>query len=373
MKIPFVNLASQYTLIQQEIDNAIQEVFAKAQFIGGHFVSEFEQSFAKTFHSRYCISTGNGTDSLYLILKALGIGPGDEVITPAFGCIASAECITLTGARVVFVDVHPDYYTIDPSRLEEKITSKTKAVIAVHLYGQAAAISVINQICHQHNLWLIEDCAQAHWSEENGKPVGTFGIASAFSFYPTKNLGAYGDAGSVLTDDTQLAEKIRRLANHGALAKDDHAFEGSNSRMDAIQAAILSVKLKHLPVWNNKRIKLAERYHHHLANLPGLSIPAIQPNTKHVFHIYAIRTPYRDELKKYLAKHGIDTRIHYPKGLPFTEAYAYKHHTTEEFPVTWQLQQQVLSLPIYPELSDDQVNYIGDAIRKFFSEARERT
>lgn len=367
MHIPFVNLRLQYASIQPEIDTAVKEVFATSQFIGGEYVKKFDREFALTFDQKHCISTGNGTDALFTILKSLGIGPGDEIITPAFSCIASAETISLTGARVVFADVDPDHYLIHLDDLKKKISPKTKAIIAVHLYGQAAPITELKKICDQQGLMLIEDCAQAHLTKEYGKLAGTFGIASAFSFYPTKNLGAYGDAGCILTSDDVLAEKMRRFTNHGALQKDDHAVEGSNSRLDALQAAILSVKLNHLQSWNTRRIQIAELYTSLLQNISGLKTPAVRKNTLHTFHIYSLRTQQRNQLKEYLASQGIDTMIHYPKGLPFTDAYQHLQHTPIDFPVTYRLQDEMLSLPVYPELTDAEVTYVASCIRNYFS------
>lgn len=367
MAIPFVNLRLQYESIQNEIDQALKGVFTNAQFIGGDCVKKFEQDFANQFQTKHCIGTGNGTDSLFIILKALGIGSGDEVITPAFSCIPSAECVTLTGASVVFADVHDQHYTLDPDKVEEKITHKTKAVIAVHLYGQAAPLVQLKKLCAKHGLFLIEDCAQAHLTQEGNQLAGTVGIASAFSFYPTKNLGAYGDAGCILTHDGQLGEKVRRLANHGALKKDDHLMEGINSRLDALQAAVLSVKLKHLQQWNEKRIAIANKYASLLQDIPELTLPVVRENTTHTFHIFAIRTTHRDTLKQHLATKGIETAIHYPEGLPFTRAYQYKKHSPEDFPVTYSLQNEVLSLPVYPELSSLQTEFIAQNISTYFS------
>ncbi len=364
--IPFVNLRLQYESIQQEIDQAVKEVFNNAQFIGGEPVKKFEHEFSNLFGVKHCIGTGNGTDSLYLILKALGIGPGDEVITPAFSCIPSAECITLTGATIVFADVDDRYYTLDPTDVEQKITSKTKVVFAVHLYGQAAPVSNLKDLCDKHKIFLVEDCAQAHLTKENEKLAGTVGIASAFSFYPTKNLGAYGDAGCVLTYDDKLAEKVRRLANHGALKKDDHELEGSNSRLDTLQATILSVKLKYLSQWNYQRNEIAEQYHSLLKDQSNITLPEIRRDSVHTFHIYAIRTNQREALKQYLAEHGIETLIHYPKGLPYTAAYSYKNHSLKDFPVTAALQGQVLSIPVYPGLTDHQVTVITENINNYF-------
>lgn len=364
--IPFVNLQLQYQSIQQEIDQAVKDVFTKAQFVGGETVKNFEADFSKLFGVKHCIGTGNGTDSLFLILKALGIGSGDEVITPAFSCMPSSECITLTGATVVFADVDDQYYTLNPADVKRKITSKTKAIIAVHLYGQAAPLKKLKDICDQHKIYLIEDCAQAHLTKEHNELAGTVGVAAAFSFYPTKNLGAYGDAGCVITQDDNLAEKLRRLANHGALKKDDHAIEGSNSRLDTLQAAILSVKLKHLVKWNEQRKNIAKHYSDSLNNIPGLIIPAIAAESDHTFHIYAIRTKKRDGLKNHLQRVGIETLVHYPQALPFTTAYRYKNHSEGDFPVASKLQNEVLSLPVFPELTNTEVTSIVDNIRNYF-------
>lgn len=364
--IPFVDLRLQYKSIQPEIDQAIQEVFTNAQFIGGEPVKKFEQQFSTLLGANHCIGTGNGTDSLFLILKALGIGPGDEVITPAFSCIPTAECVTLTGAAVVFADVDEQYYTLDPQDVERKITAKTKAVLAVHLYGQAAPVSALKAICNTNHIHLIEDCAQAHITKENDKLAGTIGIAAAFSFYPTKNLGAYGDAGCILTHNNKLAETLRRLANHGALKKDDHELEGTNSRLDTLQAAMLSIKLKHLPRWNEQREKIAALYTSLLSDQKNLTTPVIRNGSTHTFHIYAIRTKHRNALMQYLAEHGVETRIHYPKGLPYTQAYRYKNHSLKDFPVTAVLQNELLSLPVYPGLTKAQVTQIAENIKNYF-------
>jgi dTDP-4-amino-4,6-dideoxygalactose transaminase len=366
--IPFVDLRLQYESIPEEIDQAVKEVFTNAQFIGGEPVKKFEREFSNLLSAKHCIGTGNGTDSLFLILKALGIGLGDEVITPAFSCIPSAECITLTGATVVFADVDNVYYTLDPADVERKITSKTKVVIAVHLYGQAAPVSQLKALCDKHKIHLVEDCAQAHLTKENEKLAGTIGIASAFSFYPTKNLGAYGDAGCVLTNDDQLAEKLRRIANHGGLKKDDHQVEGTNSRLDTLQAAILSVKLKYLKKWNEQRTAIATQYSTALKDISGITVPAIAPSSQHTFHIYAIRSSQREVLQNHLTSQGIETLIHYPKALPFTPAYEHKKHSESDFPVSVRLQNEVLSLPIYPGLTPSQVTSVVENIKNYFLE-----
>lgn len=368
MQIPFVNLKLQYESIRSEIDLAIQSTFTQGQFIGGDPVLKFESEFAAYFKIPYCISTGNGTDALFIILKALKIQSGDEVITPAFSCIPSAETISLTGATPVFCEVDPTYYVLDPNEVLKKITSKTKAIVAVHLFGQAAPVEELKTICKANNLYLIEDCAQAHLTLENKTVVGSFGVASAFSFYPTKNLGAYGDAGCILTRDDTLAETMRRLSNHGALVKDDHLIEGSNSRMDTLQAAMLSVKLKYLAQWNTRRREIASLYKSQLSDVNQLILPAERENSEHTFHIFCIQTPKRDSLKKYLADHGVETVIHYPNGLPFTDAYKHVKHALAEFPITTQLQNKVLSLPVYPELTNKEIAFTTQIIRQFFSE-----
>lgn len=364
--IPFIDLRLQYESIQSEIDQAVKEVFAQAQFIGGEPVRKFETQFSQLLGVKHCIGTGNGTDSLFLILKALGIGPGDEVITPAFSCMPSAECITLTGATPVFADVDNLFYTLDPNETERKITSRTKAVIAVHLYGQAAPVSQLKTLCDKRGIFLIEDCAQAHLTKDNNRFAGTFGIAAAFSFYPTKNLGAYGDAGCVITQQDDLAEKVRRLANHGALKRDDHELEGSNSRLDTLQAAILSVKLKYLHRWNEQRIALAQAYNRLLGEITDVIVPAVRENSQHTFHIFAIRTKDRDALQKYLYSHGVETLVHYPQGLPYTKAYQHQGHQTLHFPVTAVLQHEVLSLPVYPRLGITQVTTVAEIVRNYF-------
>lgn len=367
MQIPFQKLDAQYTAIRSEIDQAITAVLTKAQFIGGEPVKQFEQALAEKLSAKHCISTGNGTDSLFLILKALNLKAGDEVITPAFSCIPSSETISLTGATPVFCDVDSRYYTIDPEQVKKKITSRTKAVIAVHLYGQAAPVNELKKICDQHNLVLIEDCAQGHLTKDGDVYAGTVGVAGAFSFYPTKNLGAYGDAGCIITFDSSLAERVRRLRNHGALVKDDHELEGTNSRMDTLQAAILNVKLNYLEQWNARRQEIARNYRQQLGDVSQIQLPAERPHTTHTYHLFCILTKQRENLQKYLAEQGIETLIHYPKGLPYTPAYKYLNHSEQDFPVTASLQNEVLSLPLYPELTDQEINFVAERIRQYFS------
>jgi dTDP-4-amino-4,6-dideoxygalactose transaminase len=366
MIIPFVNLEAEYNAIQNEIDEGIRNVIRSFQFGRGRQVSRFENEFARTLGSKFCIGTGNGTDSLFIILKSLGIGPGDEVITPAWSWISTAETVTLSGARPVFADVDEKTYTVHPDNILKAITPGTRAVIVVHLYGQLADMPSITKICQEHGLFLIEDCAQAHLTEGKGKYAGTFGDAAAFSFYPTKNLGAYGDAGCIITEQPDLEEKMRRFANHGALAKDDHEMEGMNSRMDQLQAAVLLSKLPRLKQRNQARAENARMYSSELRSVKQITTPHVVPGTFHSFHIYALRADDRDELKTFLQEHGIQTLIHYPSSIPNLPPYKKGGLIQENYPVSTMLSQHVLSLPIYPELTQNQISYVCEKIKAFY-------
>ena len=367
MNIPFIDLKAQYHSIKEEIDTAIQNVINDTAFIKGKYVKKFEEEYADAYGVKYCISCANGTDAIYITLKALGIGQGDEVITVANSWISTSETITQAGSKPVFVDIHPDYYTIDVSKIEEKITPKTKAIIPVHLFGQPAEMDPIIDICERHNLLLVEDCAQAHFAEWGCNKVGKMGIAGTFSFFPGKNLGAYGDAGAIISNNDEFAQKARMFANHGSLKKHHHDFEGINSRMDGLQAAILSVKLQYIHKWNQKRYQNALLYNELLADVGGIEIPKIRPKVKHIFHLYVVRTPKRDKLQKYLKECGISTGIHYPTALPFLKAYNYLKHEPEDYPVAYQYQDEILSLPMFPELSTEQIHFIYEKIKEFFS------
>jgi len=367
LPVPFVDLNIQYESIKDEMETALKSVFTEMTFIGGRFVQQFEQDFAKAYGVKHVISCGNGTDSLYIIMKMLGIGPGDEVITVANSWISSSETITQTGARVVFADVHPEYYSINETQLKQKLTSRTKAVVAVHLHGQVCEMDFIQSFCKTHSLYLIEDCAQAHFSEYRGTKAGLFGIASSFSFYPGKNLGAYGDAGCMMTNDDDLATKLRMYARHGALKKHEHQIEGVNSRMDSLQAAILSVKLHHINKWTNQRMAHAALYSRLLSEVKEIVLPRVRPHSKHTFHLYVIRCKDRQELMRSLKEKGIETSIHYPTALPNLKAYQYLNHTPADFPVASQLQNEILSLPMFPELTEEQIKYVAKSIRQFYS------
>ncbi len=370
MHVPFVDLRVQYKILKEEIDAAIQSVIEETAFIRGRFVEEFEKAFAEKNGVKHCISCGNGTDAIYITLKSLGIGNGDEVITVANSWISTSETITQAGAKPIFVDIEPDYFNIDPEKIEYKITKKTKAIIPVHLYGQPARIDRIREICDKYNLFLVEDCAQAHFTEYKFKKVGTFGITGTFSFYPGKNLGAYGDAGAIITNDDDLAIRARMFANHGSLKKHQHELEGINSRMDGIQAAILKVKLEYIEDWNNKRYKHAMIYNEILSNIPEIKTPKIRNDAFHIFHLYVIRVPKRDELAKYLKSKGIDTGIHYPTALPFLPAYKYLGYKQSDFPVAFQYQKEILSLPMFPELNIGQIEYVTNSIKRFLENSK---
>ena len=366
MNVPFVDLKAQYCSLKAEIDTAIQSVIDKTAFVGGPHVQEFERAFAKKYGLKHCVSCANGTDAIYITLKALGIGPGDEVITVANSWISTSETITQAGAKPVFVDIDPDYYHIDPQKIEKKISSKTKAIIPVHLFGQPAGIDEIKAICEKHGLILVEDCAQAHFATYHGQKVGTFGIAGTFSFYPGKNLGGYGDGGAIITNDDGLAIKAKMFANHGSLQKHHHEMEGINSRLDGIQAAILNVKLKYVDGWNRARHQNALKYNKRFSDIAQIQTPKIRENAFHIFHLYVIRTEKRDELAAYLKSKQIETGIHYPTALPFLQAYRYLAQKPSDFPVAHQYQGEILSLPMFPELNDDQIDYVANSAIEFF-------
>ena len=367
MKIPFVDLKAQYSTIQGEIDAAIQGIISNSAFIGGKPVSEFELAFADLYGIKHCISVANGTDSLYIIMKMLGIGQGDEVITVANSWISSSETISQTGAKPVFVDIDPDYYSMNERLLEAAISHKTKAIIPVHLHGQSVNMDEVMRIADKYNLHVIEDCAQSHFSEFKGKRVGTFGIAASFSFYPGKNLGAYGDAGAIITNDSNLAEKCKMYARHGALRKHEHQIEGINSRLDGLQAAILSAKLPHILDWTAARIRCADTYGSLLCGIPSIVTPKRREKTVHSFHLYVIRVENRNDLVNHLKECNIETAIHYPTALPNLKAYEYLGYRADDFPIATAYQSQILSLPIYPELTRAQMEYVADCIKSFYS------
>jgi len=369
MKVPFVDLKAQYRSIRPAIDAAIASVISETSFVRGKYVAKFEEEWAATTGAKYCVSCANGTDAIFIALKMLKVGLGDEVITTANSWIATSETISLTGATPVFVDLENDFYCMDPALIEQKISAKTKAIIPVHLLGQPAAMDEILAIAKKHNLHVIEDCAQAHLAEYRSRRIGLMGDAGTFSFYPGKNLGAYGDAGAIITNDEDLAAKCRMFANHGAdrTNKHDHQMEGICSRMDGLQAAILSAKLPHLAAWTQARRAAAARYDALLAGIPGVITPVTRDGAAHVYHVYCIRSSNRNALQEELKKAGVDTTRHYPTPLPLLTAYKRLGHTAADFPVASRHAKEILSLPIFPEITPEQQEFIAKIIREFHS------
>jgi len=361
MHVQFVDLKAQYQSIKGEIDSAINNVISETAFISGKYALKFEEEFASFLGIKHVVSCANGTDSLEILLKAYGIGEGDEVIVPANSWISTSESVTTAGAKVVFVDADAHTYTINTALIEKAITSKTKAIIPVHLYGCPADMDPIMELASKHNLVVIEDCAQAHGAKYKGKMIGTIGHASSFSFYPGKNLGAYGDAGGMATNDDEIATKIRMIANHGRLGKHDHGIEGRNSRLDGIQAAILSAKLPYLNKWTDARIKNAAIYNECLKG-SGLQIPITPDYAKHVFHLYVVKVKNREKVQETLKLKEIETGIHYPIALPLLKAYEYQGHTAEDFPVSSTQMGELLSLPMYAEITEEQIRYVCNSL-----------
>jgi len=333
---------------------------------GGKYVANFEREFAGFCNVKNCIAVGNGTDAIYLALRALGIGSGDEVITAANSFIATSEAITQTGARVVFADINPSTYNIDVNQIEGLITDKTKAIVPVHLYGQPADMDPILEIAKKYDLKVIEDAAQAHGAEYKGRKIGSIGHAATFSFYPGKNLGAYGDGGAVVTDDENLAVQVKMLANHGRIAKYDHEVEGYNSRLDGLQAAILGVKLAHLANWTKKRQANALLYNQKLQS-SEIRTPVELEDVRSVYHLYVVRIngDKRKNLMDALRSNGVATGIHYPVALPNLKAYSYLGLNEKDFPEATAASRQVLSLPMFPELAEDQINYVCNQIMEY--------
>jgi len=372
MKVPFVDLKMQYDALRPEMDAAIQSVLDRTAYIMGPEVTAFEAAFAAYVGMAHAVGVGSGTDALRLALEGLGVGPGDEVITVPDTYIATCEAITHVGAEVRLVEVDPHTYNMDPARLEAALTPRTKALLPVHLYGQPADMDPILAVARRHNLWVIEDAAQAHGATYRGRKTGTFGDAACFSFYPGKNLGAYGDAGAVVTNDAALAERLRMLRNHGQQVKYEHLLVGYCHRLDNLQAAVLGVKLPHLDGWNAARRSRAAIYDEYLQNVPGIVTPVCAPEHEHVYHLYVIRVTdgRRDALQAYLNAAGIGAGLHYPIPVHLQAAYAALGHQPGDFPISEQLAQQGLSLPMFPELTDAQVVHVAEKIRAFMENGR---
>lgn len=365
--VPLVDLAVQYESIRTEIDAAIQSVIARTAFIMGPDVREFEKRFAEYCACAYAIGVASGTAALELTLRACNIGASDEVITSAHTFIATAEAISAVGARPVFVEIDPHTYNIDPDAIAAAITPATRAIIPIHIYGQPANMDRIMAIAERHNLIVIEDAAQAHGATWNGRRVGAISHAACFSFYPGKNLGAYGDAGAVTTNDARIAELVGLLRNHGRHSKYLHDIKGYGERIDTLQAAILLVKLRYLAKWTAGRQHIAARYDELLADLEGeIVLPYVHPAAEAVWHLYVIRTPRRDALLEHLNRHGVGAGIHYPTPLHLQPAYADLGYTRGDLPITEEVAETCLSLPIFPEMTDAQQEYVVATIRSFF-------
>jgi len=378
MKIPFFDLNSQFASIKEEIKSALDEVFKTQQFILGPRVEALEQTIANYCQTRYAIGVASGSDAILLSLMALGIGKGDEVLLPPFTFFATAGSVSRVGATPVFVDIDPKTYNIDPSKIERKITSRTKAIIPVHLFGQCADMNPLLEVAKEKKLFIIEDAAQALGAEykpqpnSNGLRAGRMGDLGCFSFYPTKNLGAFGDAGMVVTNEPQWAEKVRLLRTHGSQPKYFHKWIGINSRLDAMQAAILLVKFKYLENWTTERQKKSGYYrllfNDFLSSVEGLELPTIQYQNRHIFHQYVIRAPERDRLKRFLMEQGIGTDIYYPLPLHLQECYSFLKYRRGDLPISEKASEEVLALPIYPELTEIQQTMVVETIKKFYKQ-----
>ncbi len=363
--IKFLDLYHQYLSIESEIDQAIRSTIEQSAYVGGVVVKDFEEAFAEYQQAGYCVGVANGTDALEIAIEALALPAGSEIIVPANSFVASSEAITRCGHRVVFGDVSPITFTLDLDDVARRIGPNTRAIIAVHLYGHPCDMDGLISLAKSDNLKLIEDCAQAHGAEYKSHRIGALGDIGAFSFYPGKNLGAYGDAGAVLTNDQDLANRCRMIANHGRIDKYNHIMEGRNSRLDGLQAAILGVKLKHLDRWIDQRNAIAQRYLVGLRDVSGLVLPEVSTEVRHAFHLFVVKTDRRDALKQFLAEREIETGIHYPIALPKLKAYDYLNQSEEPI-VANDMGGQLLSLPIGEHLCDDEVDTVISAVCSFF-------
>lgn len=362
--IPFLELQSQFRAIELEIRAAMDRVLVRAWYVLGDECTTFEQEFAAYLSASHAVGVGSGTDAIQLALQALGVGPGDEVITAANTCVPTACGIAATGARLRLADVSPDTLTLDPKSVEQSMTPKTKAIVPVHLYGNPCDMAPLLDVAQRHDLFVVEDCAQAHGASYKGQCCGTFGQAAAFSFYPSKNLGAYGDGGAVVTSDPDAAESVRKLRNYGQEQRYVHTTSGTNSRLDELQAAVLRTKLPHLDQWNAKRRDLAKRYDDAIEGLP-LKRPLLVRDGESAHHLYVVRCAQRDALQQHLAGKGVGTLIHYPIAVHLQPAYADLGYADGDFPQSEAACSEVLSLPLYPELPDDALKTVCEALRSF--------
>jgi dTDP-4-amino-4,6-dideoxygalactose transaminase len=370
MQVPFLDLKAQHDPLRAELLASIQEVIDCSAFAGGPFVTKFEEDFAAFCHTRYAVGVGSGTEALWLALLALGVGPGDEVITVPSTFMATAEAISYCGAKPVFVDIDEQTYTLDPNLLERAITPRTKAIIPVHLFGQMADMDAIMAIARQHHLYVIEDACQAHGAEYKGQKAGSIGHAGCFSFYPGKNLGAFGEAGALVTNDRSLAEKIQVLRDHGQESKYHHSCIGWNARMDGIQAAVLRVKLKRLDQGNAARRTHARLYGEHFAGLADLITPPVAEYSVHVYHLYVVRVRERDRILQALAQRGIACGIHYPKPVHLQKAYHSLGLDVGSFPLAERYAGEFLSLPMFPELTPAQIDTVAREVKSLLPLAK---
>jgi dTDP-4-amino-4,6-dideoxygalactose transaminase len=365
--VPFLDLRQQYRSIKDEVNTGVQQVMDSSRFVLGQNVNSFEREFAGFCGTKYAVGVANGTDALRLALLACRIGKGNEVITVPNTFIATTEAISQVGAKTVFVDIDPQTYNINVSRIEEKINRRTKAIVPVHLFGQPADMDPIMEIAKKYNSKVIEDACQAHGAEYKGKKAGSIGDAGCFSFYPSKNLAAFGDGGMVVTNGKEIAHKIKMFRDHGQVRKYEHLVEGYNSRLDEIQAAILRVKLKRLDEWNKSRRKNASIYNDLLEDVDEVVMPLEAKDAKHVYHLYVIRTHRRDELQEWLKSKGIGTGLHYPASVHLQKAYEYLGYKEGDFPVAEECAKQILSLPMFPELTREQIEQVVSEIKTFFA------
>lgn len=364
MNIPFVDFKEQHLVIKDEVRNGMENVMTRGNFILGNEVAAFEKDFSAYCDASYGAGVNSGTDALYFTLAALGVHAGDEVILPTHTFIATALCVSYLGAKPVFVDIDPETYTLAPKAFQKAVTSRTKAVIPVHLYGQPADMDAINAVAKKHNIKIIEDAAQAHGAFYQDRRVGSLGDAACFSFYPTKNLGAFGDGGMVVTRDQDICQKVLMLRDYGRVGRYEHKIKGHNSRLDTLQAVVLAAKLKHLDTWNAMRQQVAVWYREELQRVKGIVLPVIRPDRMHVFHLFVVRVERRDSVLEKLKEKGISALIHYPIPIHLQEAFHDAGYKKGDFPVSEQAAQEILSLPMFPHMTREQVKIVAEALKE---------
>lgn len=368
MDVPFLDLKAQHRPLKDEILGLWSEILDTAGFVGGKHVAGLEEEFAAACGTAHAVAVNSGTDALRFIFLALGLEAGDEVILPGNTFIATAESISQAGGKLVFVDVDPATYNIDPAKIEAAITPRTKGIVPVHLYGQPADMDAIGAIAQKHGLWVVEDAAQAHLAEYKGRKAGSMGVAAAFSFYPGKNMGACGEGGAVTTNDAALADLVRKIRDHGQAQKYYHDIEGYNGRLASVQAAALRVKLRHLPAWSELRRKNAARYLEKLEGVKGVTLPAVLDGCTPVWHLFVIQVDQRDAVQEALKERGVATALHYPVPLHLQKAYAHLGLGEGSLPVTENYAKRLLSLPMFPELTAEQIDHVCDSLRQVFSD-----